>query len=170
MNVNLSSPGKRWSRRFLCGTVDKNLLASAGDTGFHPWLGEDPICCGTAEPTHHSYWARTLEPGAATMELKPQCLRARAPKQEKSPQWEVHPPQLECSPHSLQLQKKSLHTKERPEHSEISKERNNFECHIRLSSIFTFTCTYVFGGDRLALLEWVHQTFTLSVHNLNFYT
>ena len=137
---------------------------------------EDPIYCGATKRMHHNYWAHALEPGncnywALVLRLlKPQCLRARAPKQEKSPQREVHPPQLECSPRSLQLQKKSLHTKERPEPSEISKERNNFECHIRLSYIFTFTWTYVLGGNRLALLEWVHQTFTLAVHNLNFYT
>ena len=166
-----------WS--FLGGSMVKNLSASAGDTRSIPCPGRSHILWRNeahAPQLLSPYWAHALEPGNCNYWahvlrlLKPQCLRARAPKQEKSPQWEVHPPQLECSPHSLQLQKKSLHTKERPEHSEISKERNNFECHIRLSSIFTFTCTYVFGGDRLALLEWVHQTFTLSVHNLIFYT
>ena len=43
------------------------------------------------KPTCHNYWV--------------QVPRARAPQQEKPPQWEACTWQLESSPHSLQLEK-----------------------------------------------------------------
>ena len=45
---------------------------------------KDPICCGAAKPVCHNYWAR-----------KP---RARAPQQEKPPQWEARAPQRRAAP------------------------------------------------------------------------
>ena len=60
---------------------------------------EDPTCRGATKSVHHSYWACALEP------MNPQLLnpcatateacapRARAPQQEKPPQWEACTPQ-----------------------------------------------------------------------------
>ena len=56
---------------------------------------EDPMCCGATKPVCHNYWACALEPAshnywdlrATTTEVR--TPRARAPQQEKPPQWEA---------------------------------------------------------------------------------
>ena len=65
---------------------------------------EDPTGCGATKPLHHNYWAlcsrarkpQLLSPRAAITEA---CVpRARAPQQEKPPQWEAHTPQRRVAP------------------------------------------------------------------------
>ena len=57
---------------------------------------EDPICCGATKPVRHNYWAYALELTAATTEAR--APRARAPQQEKAPQWEAHALQRRVAP------------------------------------------------------------------------
>ena len=67
---------------------------------------EDPTCRGATKPVCHNYGACTLEPARHNYWARiPQLLRlhattteaqeprARAPQQEKPPQWEAHAPQ-----------------------------------------------------------------------------
>ena len=69
-------------------------------------VGEDPTCCGAIKPVRHNYWACALEPVshnywspcATTTEVH--APRARAPQQEKPPQWEAHAPQRGVAPAS----------------------------------------------------------------------
>ena len=56
------------------------------ETRVQSLVQEDPTCRAATKPVYHSYWAR-------------------APQQEKPPQWEACGLQLESSPHSLQLEK-----------------------------------------------------------------
>ena len=49
-------------------------------------IQEDATCHGATKPVRHNYWACALEPS---------CPRARAPQQEKPPQWEARALQLE---------------------------------------------------------------------------
>ena len=77
---------------FPAGTVVKNPPANAGDTGSSPDR-EDSTGHRATKPASHNCWAR--EPQL----LKPACPRARAPQQEKPPQWEAHePPQWRVAP------------------------------------------------------------------------
>ena len=60
---------------------------------------EDPTCRGATKPVRRNYWAREpqlLSPRAATTE--PCVPRARAPQQEKPPQWEARAPQRRVAP------------------------------------------------------------------------
>ena len=65
---------------------------------------EDPTCCGATNPVCHNYWACALEPvshnyrslRATTTEAR--APRARAPLQEKPPQWEACTPQWRVAP------------------------------------------------------------------------
>ena len=65
---------------------------------------EDPTCRGATKPVHHNYWACALEPAshnyrspwATTAEAH--GPRARAPQQEKPPQWEARAPQWRVAP------------------------------------------------------------------------
>ena len=72
---------------------------------------EDPTCQGATKAVHHSYWACALEPASHNYWARePQLLnprattteahtpRARAPQQEKPPQWEAQAPQLRVAP------------------------------------------------------------------------
>ena len=72
---------------------------------------EDPTCRGATGPLHYNYWACALEPGSHNYWAHvPQLLsprvatteahvpRARAPQQEKPPQWEAHAPQRRVAP------------------------------------------------------------------------
>ena len=68
-------------RDFPGGAVVENLPANAGDTGSIPGPGR---CSGATKPVRHNCWA-----GA---------LRARAPQQEKPPQWEARAPQRRVAP------------------------------------------------------------------------
>ena len=69
---------------------------------------EDPTCCGATKPMCHNYWAcawepQLLSPRAATTEA---CSpRARAPQQEKPPQWEALHTTTKSRPCSPQLEK-----------------------------------------------------------------
>ena len=76
-------------RDFLGGTVDKNLPASAGDSGSIPSLGRFHM--PQSNLASHNCWAH--------------APRACAPQQEKPSQGEAHALQLESSPHSPQLEK-----------------------------------------------------------------
>ena len=65
---------------------------------------ENPTCLRATKPVHHSYWACALEPTshnywspcATTTEAH--TPRARAPWQEKPPQWEACAPQRRVAP------------------------------------------------------------------------
>ena len=72
---------------------------------------EDPTCRGASKPVRHNYWAYALEPAshnywAHALELlspraattKAPAPRARAPQQEKPPQWEARAPQQKVAP------------------------------------------------------------------------
>ena len=72
---------------------------------------EDPTCRGATKPVSHDYWACALEPTSHNYWARePQLLsphttttearapRARAPQQEKSPQWEARAPQRRVAP------------------------------------------------------------------------
>ena len=78
---------------------------------------EDPMCRGATKPMSHNYWACALEPAhhnnwaRAPQLLSPRTTttearvpRARAPQQEKPPQWEACAPQ-QSGPRSPQLEK-----------------------------------------------------------------
>ena len=74
----------------------KNPPASAGDTGSIPGPGRSHMtmeqlsqCATTTEPALYSLWATTTEARAP---------RARAPQQEKPPQWETRAPQRRVAP------------------------------------------------------------------------
>ena len=56
----------------------------------------DPTCHGATKPVHHNYWACALELRAATTEAREP--RARAPQQEKPPQWEARALQQRVAP------------------------------------------------------------------------
>ena len=57
---------------------------------------EDLTCCGATEPVRHNYWACALEPTSHNYWA---CVpRARAPQQEKPPQWEARAPHEEEPP------------------------------------------------------------------------
>ena len=66
-------------------------------------IHEDPTCLRATKPMHHNYWACVLE--WEPQPLKPTRLTARAPQQEKPPQWEVCVLHLDSSPPSPQLEK-----------------------------------------------------------------
>ena len=57
---------------------------------------EDPTCRGASKPVRHNYWACALEP--ASHNYWARVPRARAPQQEKPPQWEAHAPQWRVAP------------------------------------------------------------------------
>ena len=75
-------------------------------------LREDPTCHGATKPVRHNYWAGTpqlLKPmhsRASLLQLLRPCAasteahapRARAPQQEKPPQWEARTPQQRVAP------------------------------------------------------------------------
>ena len=76
---------------FPGGAVVKNLPANAEDTGSIPGPGRSHM--------PWSNWARApqlLSPRAATTEAH--APRARAPQQEKPPQWEACAPQQRVAP------------------------------------------------------------------------
>ena len=54
---------------------------------------EDPTCPEATKPVYHSYWACALE--TASHNYAP---KARAPQQEKPPQWEARAPQQRVAP------------------------------------------------------------------------
>ena len=73
----------------------KILLPIQG-TRIQALVQEDPTCRGATKPMHHNYWACALEPQATTTEAR--VPRARAPQQEKPPQWEAPAPQRRVAP------------------------------------------------------------------------
>ena len=73
---------------------------------------EAPTCRGATKPVHHNYWACALEPAHHNYwALVPQLLkpapRARAPQQEKPPQWEAHTLQRRVAPATLRGEPKT---------------------------------------------------------------
>ena len=78
------------------------------ETWIQSLIWEDPTCLGATKPMCHNYWACALEPGSPNYVpklLKPFCLRAHEPQQEKPLQWEACTPQLESSLCLPQLEK-----------------------------------------------------------------
>ena len=59
-------------------------------------LWEDSTCRRATKPVRHNYWACTLEPTSHNYWAR--APRARAPQQEKPPQWEAHAPQRRVAP------------------------------------------------------------------------
>ena len=57
---------------------------------------EDPTCHGATKPVRCNYWACTLEPTSHNYWAR--TPRARAPQQEKPPQWEACAPQRRVAP------------------------------------------------------------------------
>ena len=105
---------KQFHRDFPGGAMVKNCLPMQG-TWVWALVREDPTCRGATKPVCHNYWACALEltcrklqsPCTTTTEAHiPQSLhattteapRARAPQQEKLPQWEAHTPQQRVAP------------------------------------------------------------------------
>ena len=80
---------------FRGGLVVKNLPANAGAVGLFPGQGRSHML-----QSNWAYVSQLLSLGAATTEAH--TPGARAPQQEKPPQWDVCKPQLESSPCSLQ--------------------------------------------------------------------
>ena len=79
---------------------------------------EDPTCCGTAGPVRHNYWACALEP--ASHNYWAHAPRARAPQQEKPPQWEACAPQGRVEP-PLAATRESPHEATDPMQPKINK-------------------------------------------------
>ena len=70
---------------FPGGAVVKNPPANAGDTVSSPGPGRSHVR-GATKPVRHNYWACALEPASHNYWA---CVpRARAPQQEKPPQFE----------------------------------------------------------------------------------
>ena len=88
---------------FPGGAAVKNPPANAGDTGSSPGPGRShmPRSNYTRVPQLLSLCSRAREPQllspcATTTEAR--VPRARAPQQEKPPQWEAHAPQRRVAP------------------------------------------------------------------------
>ena len=86
--------------------------------GSDPWPRKIPHATEQLSPSlesrNHSCWAHVLQP------VKPECPRARVPRQEKPLQWEALVPQLENIFCSLQLEK-SPHGDKGPAQSKVNK-------------------------------------------------
>ena len=88
---------------FPGGAVVKNPPANAGDSGWIPGLGRSHMSWSykARAPQLLSLRSRAgepqlLSPRAATTEAR--APRARAPQQEKPPQWEARTPQRRVAP------------------------------------------------------------------------
>ena len=94
---------------------------------------EDPTPPGATKPMRHNYWARMprllslssrahepqlLSPHATTTEAR--APRARAPQEEKPPQWEAHALQRRVAP-AHRNQRKPAHSNEDPMQPKINK-------------------------------------------------
>ena len=91
------------SRDFLGGAVVKNPPANAGDMGSSPGLGRSHMpqsnkaCVSQLLSLRtRAHKAQLLSPRAATIEAW--VPRARAPQQEKPPQWEARAPRQRVAP------------------------------------------------------------------------
>ena len=98
---------------------------------------EDPTCRGATKPVRHNDWASALEPAShsywahvpqllslSSRAREPQLLsphitttearvpRARAPQQEKPPQWEARAPQRRVAPARLKQRKPARSNKD----------------------------------------------------------
>ena len=99
----MESNFKKQYMGFPGGTVVKNPPANAGDTGSSPGPGRShvPRSNEAHAPQLLSLRSRArapqlLSPRATTTEAH--TLRARAPQQEKPPQWEARAPQRRVAP------------------------------------------------------------------------
>ena len=89
---------KKNSRAFLVAQWLRICLPMQG-TRVQALVQEDPTCGGATKPVSHNYWAHVpqlLSPRATTTEVR--APRARAPQQEKPPQWEAQAPQWRIAP------------------------------------------------------------------------
>ena len=60
---------------------------------------EDPTCPGAAKPVSHNYWAHEPQlPSPCDTTTEARVPRARAPQQDKPPQWEACAPQARVAP------------------------------------------------------------------------
>ena len=98
---------------FPCGSVVKNLPASAGDTVELPGQ-EDPTCRRATRPLWHSYWVCVPEPGSRNHWCPCSITREAIPKRS------LHTATT-SSPLSLQVDKKS--TQQRRPSTAKNKER-----------------------------------------------
>ena len=101
--MDISFTFKKIFRDFPGGAVVKNPPANAGDTGSSPGPGRFhmPRSNWAREPQLLSLRSRAhapqlLSPRATTTEAH--APRARAPQQEKPPQWEARAPQQRIAP------------------------------------------------------------------------
>ena len=85
-------------RDFPGGAVVKNPPANAGDTGSSPGLGRSHML-----QSNKARVPQLLSPHAAFTEAH--APRARAPQQEKPPQWEARAPQWRVAPAQQNLEK-----------------------------------------------------------------
>ena len=76
---------------FPGGAVVKNPPANVGDMGSIPGLGRSHVT-----RSNKAHAPQLLSPHATTTEAH--TPRARAPQQEKPPQWEAHAPQRRVAP------------------------------------------------------------------------
>ena len=88
---------------FPGGAVVKNPPANAGDTGSSPGPGRShmPRSNYARAPQLLSLCSRACEPQLLSLRAttnEARAPRARAPQQEKSPQWEAHTPQSRVAP------------------------------------------------------------------------
>ena len=120
---------KSFRKGFPGGSMVKNLPANAGDTGSVLDLERShmPLSNKARGPQLLSLCSRAqelqlLNPCSATTEPREQraLSRARAPQQEKPPQWEASALRLERSPCLLKL-RKSQRSNEDPAQSKINK-------------------------------------------------
>ena len=112
----LSLALKEWEG-FLDGSVVKNPLANAGDTGFISGPGRSHMP-PTTEPVRHNYRAFALEPRSLNYCVHMWQLLKPVPTREATAMGSPHTPQLESSPRSSQLEK-SLCRKEDPAQSKM---------------------------------------------------
>ena len=91
---------------------------------------EDPTCLGATNPVRNNYWACTLEPTSHNYWAR--MPRARAPQQEKPPQWEARALQRRVAPARRQLEKNPR----TPTKTQRGQKQTNKQTKKRLSLVF----------------------------------
>ena len=83
------------------------ICLSMQGTRVQSLVREDPTCCGATKPVRRNYWTCALEPTSHNYWAR--APRARAPQQEKPPQWEARAPQRRVTP-AHRNQRKAAHS------------------------------------------------------------
>ena len=96
--MHIKGNTKKPNRDFPGGTVVKNPPANAGDMGSSPGLGRSHMLRGNkaCTPQLLSLHSRAHEPQLLSLHAtitEARVPRARAPQQDKPPQWEARAPQ-----------------------------------------------------------------------------